>query len=173
MTTQLSRLGIAPNVGIFASARVLWADDVLGMASHEAWLRQLTRQIGGQWRYLTADRQLIAHPPRFGLPVRPLPTATAMLLRNCWIAQCPWCAGQEGIWRPTAAEPDWFYCCGCGNRATAGERITLAWQRDALAVERIVHARPLAHTRGWLPGETLADLRAENVAHDLPPEAAL
>jgi hypothetical protein len=39
------------------------------------------------------------------------------------------------------------------------------WPDDPAGIEQALNARPLSHTRAWLPGETVADLQAENAEH--------
>lgn len=169
MATSLADTTVAPNVGIYAGPAVLWADEVLGRAhgasTHEAWLRRVMfpRQLQNGLRL-----------PRFDLPVRTDVAAVASVSRNCWVAQCPFphCRGLsfEGIWKPAGGVPDFFYCCSCGNEAVEGQRIAIAFAVPTGAVEAVLEARPDAHTRNWNAGETIAMLRAENKAHNVPEE---
>ena len=69
-----------------------------------------------------------------------------------WIADCPTCLGAE------FADSAWpvFVCCSCGEGPRA---VVFPPERELLEPELI--ARPL-EARNWVPGETVAQLRAEN-----------
>jgi len=76
-----------------------------------------------------------------------------------WVADCPTCASGLAV-DPDAPEAP---CLSCGSihRVRA--------PRVYKAIERALLVRPV-HNRNWLPGETVADIRTENMAHGLPPE---
>lgn len=91
-----------------------------------------------------------------------------------WIARCPrpGCAGAESFGRcddGTAGglTGDSFTCRpqygGCGLRCAA------RWPAQVEDIERLTLARPVPTTRNWVPGETLEQLLAENMAHGLMP----
>jgi hypothetical protein len=71
-----------------------------------------------------------------------------------WMFDCECGAG-------VAAHPDWqdSRCFGCGNIYHA-----VVFPPDRAAIEALLLRRPVA-VRFWSPGETLADLAAENLAH--------
>lgn len=130
------------------------AHDAHGYDAHEIWLR---RVILSQHRQLGLPVPNLAAAPLGGI------AAEACVLRSLWIARCPFpgCHGEEGIWSPG----DWFYCCSCGNAAAGGRRIGIRFGETPESVRQRLATRPLAHTRNWLPRETLATLEAENLAH--------
>ena len=167
---------ITKNVGIFAGARLIWADDALGspqrsIMTHEAWLRAMwSGGVGAQVKQLSADGTIRELWP-FGQPVKDGPFVNAWVSRNSWIASCPACAGQEGVWQPRNGESDWFWCCACGNEAHDGQRLPLRFRQPVADVEAVLMARPAAETRGWYAHETLAGLMAENLAHACPRRA--
>ena len=81
-----------------------------------------------------------------------------------WIARCPrpWCTNALQVW-PGQQQ---MVCAGAGG---CGWEADLVWPADPDAIELILSARPVERTRNWLPGETLADLLAENAVHGLTP----
>ena len=156
------------NVGIYAGARVLWADDVLRRGdqnrTHRDWLERVI--------YPTLERHGLPFP-RWNAPVLDAPLAVALVVRNCWIAQCPFphCRGNsyEGIWRPVEGQRDFFFFCGCGNTATHGQRVAIDFRGvEPQEVENVLHGRAVAHTRNFVVGETVGILRAQNREHGEP-----
>lgn len=102
------------------------------------------------------------------------PTADPLVARvnhGAWIASCP--CGAEGAPSPgmlVFVDAPIAWCVRCENAATHG-----AWRPVVLpppderdAIEAMLAARPDSATRNWAPGESVADLAAENVAHGLP-----
>lgn len=88
----------------------------------------------------------------------------AVLAQSRWVAQCPDCAGAQ-----LAARTDRrLLCSGCGNVIAGRRWRPVVWPDDTDAIEQVLAVRPLAHNRNWHPGETVADLVAENAAHGLP-----
>jgi len=53
----------------------------------------------------------------------------------------------------------------CGGMDSCGMVAEIVWPVDADAITRALQVRPLPRTRNWVPGETLADLVAENREH--------
>lgn len=89
--------------------------------------------------------------------------AVAYANHGRWVADCP-----SGCGGAMLLEPGAPYLCGhCWNAEIGGRWRRVAWPRARRAIETLLLARPLAHTRNWQPGETLADLRAENAARGL------
>lgn len=80
-----------------------------------------------------------------------------------WIVECPCGAG-------VAVQADWraAYCLGCGRILTA---VIFPPTDEREAVEAVLGMRDQRH-QFYFPekGETVATLRAENVAHGLPPD---
>jgi hypothetical protein len=84
-----------------------------------------------------------------------------------WIANCPDCrVSAEYVWLAHLL----FFCANCGNRSLAGAWRTVLVPADREAIEALLLARPplleidgrLVDPRGWLPGETIEQLQAEN-----------
>jgi hypothetical protein len=83
-----------------------------------------------------------------------------------WISRCPapWCTNAVGLDRGQAR----FECIGLDS---CGAVADLVWPADPQAIEAVLSLRPVPRTRNWLPGESVTELVAENVAHGvLPPE---
>ncbi len=77
----------------------------------------------------------------------------AYLNHGRWVADCPepYCGGAE------LASGGLFVCANCKRAAT------IIWPDDKELIDQITAARPIPETRNWLPGETLEDLRQENM----------
>lgn len=76
-----------------------------------------------------------------------------------WIVQCLTCTDALTLTPGTPL----FRCWTCGLEAE------ILWPINTEAIERLLLMRPLEQHRNWLPGETLHDLLAENVAHGIGP----
>lgn len=157
-------------VGMQDSDRVVWAADVLTSAdpnvTHADWLLNWWSAGGRNATRHVKDGQVVDIRPQVGEPILTgdgQPVASGMILVNCVVARCPWCAGEEGVWSAN----DWFWCCSCANRAVDGARISIRWNEPVADVIAILNARPIAVTRGWWPHQSLSYLRAENVANGL------
>ncbi len=64
--------------------------------------------------------------------------------------------------------------CDCKDRTACyhkadpcGHIIRLDWPADLEAIDRVLARRPDPSTRNWLPGETVEDLKAENLLHGM------
>lgn len=90
-----------------------------------------------------------------------------------WIARCPrpGCANAEGLGPQDDGVAggltfDAFRCRaevgGCGLTARA------VWPRNRRQLEAVAAARPVPGTRNWLPGQSYAELVAENLEHGVP-----
>lgn len=105
--------------------------------------------------------------------------ARARVCHGKWVADCPHpdCRGAEHFHDPYAPPGfEWggltrtaFHC-----RAQDGCRLSypVVWPPNAVEIDRALGLRPIMTTRNWNPGETLADLVVENLAHgivELPP----
>ncbi len=73
-----------------------------------------------------------------------------------WIVDCECGAGN-------ATDPEWgvAFCFACGARHKA------TFPDDREGVEAVLLHRPRTETRNWFPGESVAQLQAENVEHGL------
>jgi len=96
-------------------------------------------------------------------------TIKARINHGRLIADCPDCAGAE-----FAALGMQFYCTsefpgpqGYQAAAMAGRVYDVEFPPDLSEIWSVLHARP-EENQNWEPGETLAQLRAENEAHGLP-----
>ena len=84
-----------------------------------------------------------------------------------WIVDCPACPSAQ-IVQPGDTS---FVCLSLDPLCPAyGEVVEIAWPPVWRAIEAILAHRPNKVNRNWYPWETLADLRAENLAHGLPEE---
>ncbi len=91
-----------------------------------------------------------------------------------WIARCecrtpgdvsPGCI----VW----LDRPWGWCVRCDNAAAGGYWRPVVLPPDRAAIEAVLVLRPDVATRNWLPGETVGDLVAENIANGVPvPEGA-
>lgn len=108
------------------------------------------------------------------LTARPL---VARVNHGHWIASCDCGAPADKI--PTPGGVVFFdrplvWCVRCQNGGTGrGWRpVTVPSPEWRAAVENVLGYRPDVTTRNWEPGETVAQLVAENVAHGIPVPAA-
>lgn len=97
------------------------------------------------------------------------PVAIARVAQGWWVADCPrpFCAGAEHAGRRdgnvgglTGAG---FRCANCGLLCAS------RWPGNIEDIERLLLQRPVPQTRNWSPGESLADLLAENLEHGVLP----
>ena len=95
-----------------------------------------------------------------GTQISPI-TIHAYISEGRWVADCP--AGCGGALMVTPNDR-WYFCVNCGS----------GWHRVLFptakrAIETILLKRPLEggipKTRNWRVGESVAQLRAENLAH--------
>lgn len=90
--------------------------------------------------------------------VNPLPDGSVR-----WIADCPACLAHGR----TVAQYVWLdqpilFCTRCANAALEGRWRPVIVPAERQDIERLLLVRPDPEQRAWAPGETLADLRAEN-----------
>lgn len=76
-----------------------------------------------------------------------------------WIADCPVCSGAMVVSR----KDPWFWCPECGQ---SGWR-QVEFPENADEIEEILVKRPDKRVRNWFPGETVAQLEAENSGHGI------
>ena len=95
---------------------------------------------------------------KLGLAVTPsdVPLA-AYVNHNRWLVDCP-CGSGAAV--DVEADPPVARCYEDGVVHT---QVTLP--PDRAAIDAALLRRPLAATRHWHPGETVAELHAENAAH--------
>lgn len=94
------------------------------------------------------------------------PQTFAYVNHGRWLVDCPFCGSTQ-----VAAKTDRrFLCAGtgsCGNAPAGGAFVPVVWPKDTEAIEAVLVNRPDPNTRNWLPGETIKDLRRENVEHGI------
>jgi hypothetical protein len=114
-------------------------------------------------RALLARRQNVA-PEDVVLPteVDRHVVATAEVRDGRWLVRCPWCPSAQ----ETSPSDRRFWCVGCANIAVGGKWVRVQWPKDWDAAEDELLKRP-PENRHFLPGESVADLRRENVAHEV------
>lgn len=76
-----------------------------------------------------------------------------------WVSRCPRCTN---AWQVDLSVILWM-CRECWTVSRP------AWPADPVAIEWLLGQRPDPITRNWYPGETLAELFAENAAHGILP----
>jgi hypothetical protein len=110
-----------------------------------------------------ARRAQITLPPMDGISdTDPL---AARVDAGRWIVECPDCHDAQYVW-PDEPEP-LFMCVSCFNTRADGAWRRVAIPAERVAIEAMLLEREMPITRGWVPGETADDLRAENVAHGI------
>lgn len=94
--------------------------------------------------------------------------AVARVSGSCWIVDCP--SGDGGAEFVNFDEL-LFFCCGCRNEAWAHKpvRVKVPPSQQRARIEAVLLKRADPRTRNWLPGETLDDLKVENVTHGEAP----
>lgn len=75
-----------------------------------------------------------------------------------WVAGCTQCANAEEL---TEAQ-ETLLCGRCGTESV------IRWPDSVDAIHAVLAHRVAPENRNWIPGETVADLADENVAHGLP-----
>lgn len=98
-----------------------------------------------------------------GDPAKPAKAPVkAVVDASRWIAHCE-CGGAEHIDPQTRL----FMCGACFNAAQKHRwrMVVVPNERTVQAIEKILMFRPNPLTRNWNPGESVAELAAENVAH--------
>jgi hypothetical protein len=91
-----------------------------------------------------------------------------------WIASCE--CGSEGEPSPGCVVwLDWpiGWCVRCGNAGAGGRwrPVVVPDSPTALAIAAVLDLRPDPATQNWEPGESVAELVAENAAHGLSERA--
>ena len=99
------------------------------------------------------------------VPYQPdAPTAGKPLLVHAnqgrWIVDCPDCNSAQFA---SHHDPR-FMCVECGNVANGRAWRPLKWPRNRPAIEAVLDVRQPVN-QNWAPGETVADLTADNAAH--------
>lgn len=115
------------------------------------------RRIAARHPSSTGDRAM----PAQGVALEP--TVLARVNDGRWIADCPdeFCGGAEYV----SFDSPFFFCCECRNAAVGHLPlpVTVPGVKLRGEIEAALLPRPVRN-RQWLPGETVAKLRAENKA---------
>lgn len=119
--------------------------------------------------------------------------ARAYVYAGDWVADCPRnCGNVEHLYTranprdanaPRVVPVPSFYCSYC--KLGDAETVTVEWPPNMADIMTVLMLRPIPHTRNWYPaehdtalkyrlphGQTIDDLRAENVEHGVPAVAA-
>lgn len=86
------------------------------------------------------------------------PPLKARVNHGRWLVDCE-CNGAELAW-----DEGVFMCLSCFNAGHEHKYRTAIFPRNRKAIELLLMGRPVEN-RNWYPGESLAQLRAENEAH--------
>lgn len=116
---------------------------------------------GNPWAFL-ARRADVRIPPT--THVSDTPPLKARVNHNRWIVDCPDCAGAEFVW----LDKPLMMCAECFNVAVERKWRRVVLPNNVAAIETVLKARPIPHTRNWVPGETVSDLKRENKKRGLP-----
>jgi hypothetical protein len=118
--------------------------------------------------------------------------ARAYVYAGDWVADCPRaCGNVEHCYAranprdanaPRVVQLPSFYCSYCKLGDT--ETVPIEWPPNMADIMTVLMLRPIPHTRNWYPaghdtalkyrlphGQTIDDLRAENVEHGVPATA--
>lgn len=99
------------------------------------------------------------------------PTAAplvAVVNHGVWIAPCPCRSpGEPAPGLVVWLSLPWGWCLRCRNRETGGlwRPVTVPLACDVAAIEAALSVRPSVANCNWEPGETVADLLAQNDDH--------
>jgi hypothetical protein len=95
--------------------------------------------------------------------------ATVYMSWGYWVAECPY--PDCGTGQHYGADPNTGHVGGLTREAFScphcGTLCPVDWPPNAADIWRLLSQRPLKKTRSWMPGEDIANLLAENVAHGL------
>lgn len=93
--------------------------------------------------------------------------AQAEVWQGQWVVKCPW----SGVAHAGLGLEDGdlnsplFMCCSCWNQLVGGKVIEAEYPADWQVIEALLVKRPDGRNRGWIAGQTVADLQAENALH--------
>jgi hypothetical protein len=86
--------------------------------------------------------------------------AYAYVNHGRWVVECPVCGGGERV--PTAeGSPTTILC----QVPACGTELGVIFPEKRAQIESVLLLRENLVNRNWSPGETVADLEAENVEH--------
>lgn len=124
--------------------------------------RRILLQPEGEAACWCASVHWTAPPLEFRLPTEQalVDALPVRVERGAWIVDCP-CGGAQFASRTDHR----VYCPDCLNEWAGGAWVATAWPAEVDEIERLLLARSMTVNRNWVPGETTADLQAENDAH--------
>lgn len=137
---------------------------------------RLTREMFGE--RLDPREHLIRLYPDVAERIPPLghvvATAAPLVARvnhGVWIAPCP--CGARGTPSPGGVvffDTPLVCCARCGNQGVGGgwRRVEIPPENERALIEMVLLCRPNVEDRNWEPGESVADLIAQNAAHGDP-----
>lgn len=106
--------------------------------------------------HVAAAKQM-APPPSLDQVAEGEPLA-ARVCHGWWIVDCPDCRGADFVWTDRPLQ----WCGSCGNAAVGGRWRRVVVPEGRSEIEAALLARPDQTTQNWEPGESVADLLAEN-----------
>ncbi len=95
---------------------------------------------------------------KFNPKLSDAPPLLAYINHGRWLADCE-CKGAELVF-----DEGLLVCLSCFNKAHGYQPRRVAFPEERLAIEALLERRPLEN-QNWRPGESLAQLQAENDAH--------
>ena len=99
--------------------------------------------------------------PRFEpKPVSDAHPVVAYVNDSRWVAQCE-CGSAQLVSKVDRR----FFCVECLNRKVGGAWVKVIWPKNPQEIEAVLEARPFPKNRNWMPGESVAQLQAENRDH--------
>lgn len=95
--------------------------------------------------------------------VRTEPAPVVVVDGSRWLALCPgcYCAGAERV----SFSSRLFFCCECRNAEWDHDLLTVPVPDNRLEIEAALLKRSSWRVRAWRPGESVADLKAQNLMH--------
>lgn len=99
-----------------------------------------------------------------------LPVLRPYVNGSCWLVKCDDCGGVEFL----DFDDPIFMCCTCWNEAKSHRwrRVVVPRPLVRAMIERILLKRPQERTRSWYPTESLRELAAENLKHEVEVDVA-
>jgi len=86
----------------------------------------------------------------------------AEIHRSAWVVSCPFCRNAQVA---EFGEP--FFCVDCVMQGNGFKAMGIIFPENIDKIERILLKRPDPNTRNWLLGETIEQLIAENIDHEV------
>jgi hypothetical protein len=152
-------------------------DPESGEKVHDGLIDQLVRQARKMTRFQDEEpldwsgperclwRSSELSPERKFEIIEKAPTATDMTAyavanQGRWLVTCP-LPGCNGAQYASVRDPR-FWCVDCDNRAANGQWLPVIWPDNPSEIEDVLTTRPKS-ARNWLPGETVSDLRQQDL----------